>query len=216
MSPRPISPPATVFAWSGAAFGPAAEALFALDAALGDVVRGTRTPMVGQMRLTWWHDALHALDDAPAPAQPVLQALAAHVLPRVSGAALAAMIDGWDVLIEEETIDAAALSRFAEARGGGLFAALAVVIDGPSSAGVTAAGRGWALADLAARLTTETSTAAEQARVALHEALAAGWHGAARPIGALARDAALAIDGRGAPGGPRRAAAVLWHALTGR
>ena len=47
-------------------------ALFALDDQLAGVVRTTRDPMVGQLRLTWWHEALAALDTAPPPAQAVV------------------------------------------------------------------------------------------------------------------------------------------------
>ena len=55
---------------------PGVAALFSLDDTLGQILRTTREPLVGQMRLTWWHEALRALDGAPPPAQPVLQALA--------------------------------------------------------------------------------------------------------------------------------------------
>ncbi|NJR79045.1 squalene/phytoene synthase family protein [Sphingomonas corticis] len=216
MTPRPLTPPATVFAWSATAFGAAPAALFALDAALADVVRSTRTPMVGQMRLTWWHDALHALDAAAAPAQPVLRALAAHVVPRVPGAVLARMIEGWDVLIEEERLDAAALERFAEGRGARLFAALATVLQAADDPAIGAAGRGWALADLASHVEAGADAIAAEARRSLAEAEIMRWRGAARPIGALARDAALALAGKGESGGPRRAAGVLRRVVTGR
>jgi phytoene synthase len=45
--------------------------LFALDARLGDILRTTREPMVGQMRLTWWHAALSGLGQDPPRAEPV-------------------------------------------------------------------------------------------------------------------------------------------------
>src|SRR3546814_17336884 len=45
----------------------ALAALFALDATLADVLRTTTEPMLGQMRLTWWHDALTRLEAAPPP-----------------------------------------------------------------------------------------------------------------------------------------------------
>eukprot|EP01037_Dinobryon_pediforme_P020365 gene20365-20969_t len=104
----------------------ALAALFALDDTLGQILRTTREPIVGQMRLTWWHTALTALDTAPPPAQPVLTALAARVLPLgISGADLAAMIDGWEALLDAEDLDATTIEQHAVARGGGLFAAAA-------------------------------------------------------------------------------------------
>ncbi len=66
-------------------------ALFTLDDSLASIPRTTREPMVGQMRLTWWHEALTGLDTASLPAEPV-RALAWHVVPHgVAGARMA-----WD------------------------------------------------------------------------------------------------------------------------
>ena len=64
-------------------------ALFGLDDALASILRTTREPMVGQMRLTWWYNALTAIDAGPPPAEPVLQALARDALPCGIGGAQA-------------------------------------------------------------------------------------------------------------------------------
>ena len=40
----------------------ALAALFAIDAAMGDVVRTTTDPMLGQIRLAWWRERLEELD----------------------------------------------------------------------------------------------------------------------------------------------------------
>uniref|UniRef100_UPI0035CB8D7D squalene/phytoene synthase family protein n=1 Tax=uncultured Sphingomonas sp. TaxID=158754 RepID=UPI0035CB8D7D len=125
-------------------------ALFALDDTLAQILRTTRDPLVGQMRLTWWHGALSALDTAAPPAQPVLQALATTVLPHgVTGEHLAGMIDGWEALLEPEPLNDAALSGHARARGGLLFGAASRVLGCAAADPVAAAGEGWALADLA-------------------------------------------------------------------
>lgn len=210
MTPRPPTPPATVLAWSGIFVDPALAALLALDAQLGEIVRTTTTPLVGQMRLTWWDEALRRLDTAPAPAQPILRALQAEVLPRgVAGGELAAMIDGWDLLIGDEAPDAAALARYAEARGATLLAAMAQVTG--NAGAVSAAGRRWALADLAGHV-ADPGLGGEAARAALAQEVGP----APRLARGLARDAALAARGQGEPGSPRRAAAVLRAVLTGR
>src|SRR3954470_13427363 len=100
----------------------AVEALWRLDAALGMVLAGGREPMISRIKLAWWREALERLDRERAPAEPVLQALAEHVLPaRVTGTALAAMTDGWDVLLSPEPLTADELSLYAHARGGLLF-----------------------------------------------------------------------------------------------
>ncbi|MEG3156086.1 squalene/phytoene synthase family protein, partial [Sphingomonas sp. RB1R13] len=56
-------------------------ALLDLDHQLASILQSTTEPMIGQMRLTWWYEALEKLDREPAPAHPVLQRLAVSVLP---------------------------------------------------------------------------------------------------------------------------------------
>lgn len=210
--PFALTPPDQVYAWCAAAYDrtPIA-ALMALDATLGDIVRSTREPLVGQMRLTWWHDALAALDRAPAPAQPVLEALQRLVLPAVTGQALAAMVEGWELLLDAAAPDDAALAAFGAARGGALFAALAEASGAGASDFVGAAGAGWALTDLAANVSDAmlVQRAAAQAGDALDRAFLPRWPARSRPIGALAIDARCAVRGRGTAGSPRRAWSVL-------
>lgn len=175
------------------AMRPAMAALFALDARLADIVRTTREPLVGQMRLTWWHDALTRLDDAPAPAEPLLRELQRLLLPQgVSGALLATMIDGWEALIVADPIDAAALDTHARARGEGLFAAAGRLLGGDSPL-LAPAGRGWALADLAAHLSDRDSAtrAADSAGEALADAFSGTWPRTLRPVGLSALIAKL-------------------------
>ena len=69
-----------------AARRPALEALFGLDAALGAALAGGREPMISRIKLAWWREALEKLDSRPAPGEPVLEAVAAHVLPAASRA----------------------------------------------------------------------------------------------------------------------------------
>ena len=77
-------------------------ALLDLDHQLASILQSTTEPMIGQMRLTWWYEALEKLDREPAPAHPVLQRLAASVLPGgVRGADLAPMIEGWEALLDD-------------------------------------------------------------------------------------------------------------------
>ena len=65
---------------------PAVEALWRLDVAFAAILATGTQPIVSQMRLAWWREALERLDSAPPPAEPVLQALATHVLPKVKAA----------------------------------------------------------------------------------------------------------------------------------
>ncbi len=191
----------------------ALSALLALDAALGDVVRSTTQPALGQIRLAWWREQLVKLDAAAPPAMPVLEALAADVLPRgVAGAALSAIVDGWDVLIEEEALDDAALERFADERGGQLFALAAAVLGGDGAV-ARRLGRGWALFDLARHQSDEAVAA--RADVLARAALAGSLGGVARSLGMLALSGRLELAGV-SRGGPKRAARLMWFGLAGR
>lgn len=171
--------------------------LFALDDRLGGIVRTTREPMVGQMRLVWWHDALERLDTTPAPAEPLLRDVARLLLPRgVTGAALAAMTDGWEELVVTDPLDAAALDRHADSRGRALFV-LAGRLLGSETASLREAGQGWAYADLSRHLTAPAlaDRAAEMARARLSRAFADTWPRPARPAGLPALLALLDLQG---------------------
>lgn len=121
---------------------PALVALFALDCELAHVVATTSEPMLGEIRLAWWRDRLCDLDTAPAPAQPLLQALQAHVLPRgVTGAALSALEDRWLGLLESRDVGEAHVA------GGAALFALAARLLGSDETEAAALGRAWVLGE---------------------------------------------------------------------
>jgi phytoene synthase len=132
--------------------------LFAFDISLGRLVASTNEPMIGAMRIAWWREALERLHLPPVPAEPVLQSLAeevAHGDPD-KGADLARLADGWLTLIEAENMDAAALEAYAENRGARLFSLAADLlgVEGDRET-LRNLGKGWALIDLAARLSRQ-------------------------------------------------------------
>jgi phytoene synthase len=196
---------------------PAVEALWRLDAALGAVLAGGRDAMLSRIKLVWWRDALEALDAQPAPAEPVLQALAAHVLPAgVLGTDLAAMEKAWTLLLSPDPLEREALQAYAAARGGRLFRLSARLLGGVEDT-VEPLGIAWSLADLARH-----SNAAD-ADVALAVLRALPPLGrlppALRPLGmldALARRDAEADRRRWEQqGSPGRMWRMLRHRLTG-
>lgn len=196
----------------------ALEALLALDAALATLLRTTSEPAIAQIRLAWWRERLVELDRAPAPAVPALEGLSAHVLPLgIAGSRLVEIVEGWEVLIENERLDPASFASFGEKRGGALFAIGGGLLGGPVMPG---AGEGWALADLAAHLTTpaEAEMAQDMGRSRLDEAWR--WPRETRALGALASiarmDLALAPGTPPPIGSPRRVARLAWMRLTGR
>ena len=199
-----------------AARRPAVEALWRLDAGLGGALGGGREPLISQIKLAWWREALERLDVAPAPAEPVLQAVAAHVLPLgVSGTELARMEEGWTLLLSPEPLTADELELYAKARGGLLFRYTASLLGFVDP--VPSGGEAWALIDLARH-----SANPDDADVAVAAARAAGmghrWPPRLRPLGMLA---ALAIRdseraGWEEQGSPARMLRMLRHRITGR
>lgn len=198
-------------------------ALFSLDYTLAQILRTTREPLVGQMRLTWWHEALTALDTVPAPAQPVLQALAAEVLPcGVSGLQLSGMIDGWEALLEADPIDDAALLLHAKERGTALFAAAGLLLGCGRDDPLAEAGAAWALIDLArhVRDVGVARRAVVLAEGSIATATSRKWSRGGRALGALAQiarmDSVAPLDLPIARGAPRRVARMALHRITGR
>ena len=195
---------------------PALAALFALDDKLSGILRTTREPLVGQMRLTWWYEALARLDTAPPPAEPVLRDLHATVLPAgVSGAMLAGLTDGWDGLLEPG-LDTAAIDRFATRRGRLLFDLAGTVLTVVDDR-IGLAGEGWALADLSLRLSdpAERAAARSSAIERLDRALQGRWPRDARALGAMAVSARFDASSGIAASGPKRVGRLAWHRLTG-
>ena len=187
---------------------PAFDALFAIDDALGEVVVRATDPALAAIKLAWWREALVRLDHAPPPPEPRLKAVAEELLPHgISGAALSEIEAGWATLLDEQPDDA-----LISMRGAVLFqlgARLLCVND----AGLSDAGALYAQIDVARRGIHDTRSSAD-ALGGLR------FPRRARPLSALA--ALAARDGRRpgpdweAEATPGRAAALLWHRLTGR
>ena len=186
-------------------------AVFALDATLSKLTLGTRDPMVAQLRLTWWYEALVALGTSEAPPpQPILHALAAA---GAHSAELAETEAGWERLLG--SLDDADLMAFAQARGAIFREAGRLACAGDE---VSAAGEGWALADLA-RTTADPALAGRAAVMAaplLAQAAGQRWSAAGRFLGALVHVARADLAGVRPIGAPARVARLAWHRLTGR
>jgi phytoene synthase len=197
----------------------AVGALWRLDAAMGAVLAGGREPMISRIKLAWWREALERLDRERAPAEPVLSTLAAHVLPAgMSGAGLAAMEEGWAVLLSDQPLQPSDLNLYARQRGALLFGHSANLLGGASDDEVRGAGEAWALVDLARHCGNS-----EDQQAALTEArrreLPRRWGSPLRPLGMLAMLARRDLEpGRGhweQQGSPGRMLRMLRHRLTG-
>jgi phytoene synthase len=187
-------------------------ALWRLDSALGAALAGGREPMISRIKLAWWREALERLDREPPPPEPVLQALAEHVLPAgISGSELAAMEEGWAILVSPETLETDELDAYARARGFRLFGLTARLLGVPDSA-PEEAGEAWALVDLARHCGTAVAAARRRN-------LRRRWPPRLRPLGMLAILAERDLDPARPPwearGAPRRMWRMLRHRISG-
>jgi phytoene synthase len=201
----------------------ALAALWALDEKLGAIVAATREPMLGEIRLAWWRDALGAMETGVPAGEPLLEMLKqASGDHRLSPAELARLPEGWAALLGAFPLDHDALDRHAEERGDALFRLSALLLGGdrPGLGEAGEAGTVWALTDLAARVSDSSTAAAARSLAAERLARPADgrWGKALRPLAvltALARqDAHSAMPRR--QGSPRRLAVALWAGMTGR
>ncbi len=160
-----LAPPARLaLAYAPARVRPLAMGLLALDQRLADTIRGVREPVLAQLRLAWWRDQLQASDGGADRGEPLLAALAAWGDHRP---ALAALADGWEEMIGEAPLGAGALSACASARASGWAALAGLLGHDPAEAGRAA--HGWALADLAPRLSDPDERAAALDLAARHD-----------------------------------------------
>src|SRR3546814_2017922 len=90
--------------------------VWALDAWMAEIIRSTSEPMIGQMRLTWWHEALTKDPKAGGSGEPLMAALRRQVLPLSGGESLLSLIDGWEVLLQPLPLSDSKLVAFAEQR----------------------------------------------------------------------------------------------------
>ncbi len=175
----------------------ALAALLLLDRRLGDIVRGATSPLAAQLKLTWWRDALARLDDHPAPPEPILQAIATEICARGGrGSALAAIAEGWMVLLAEDHATVPVSEEYAELRGRTMFAAAAGVLGAAADGAVADAGKAWALAYLSRHVAGRADADAIRLRAveAADRAFGGRWERVLRPIGTLSLLSAMELN----------------------
>lgn len=183
-------------------------ALFAIDAAMADVVARATDPNLARIKLAWWREQLEALDSNSAPAEPRLQAVADHLLGRgISGEDVAELEPGWATLLDEQ-VDA----RLVSERGASLFVMAARLLESKDER-VADAGRLYALASVGRRGVPELfGPAKDQVSRLRGHRFARG----VRPLTMLARAAARDIERQEPEGSRGRVLAMLAHRWSGR
>ncbi len=182
-------------------------ALYALNDELARVAAIVREPMMGEMRLAWWSEALDAAAEGRGGrGHPVLEALApALATGRLPREPLERMVEARSCDLHRVPFaDEPALVRWLDGTAGALMSAAAVLLD-PGAAGVTPTGaarawgwagllraseawatrgRRWAPADWSAEMTAEASSALVRTRVEAALQLSRG-EGAGLPTAAF-------------------------------
>ena len=213
--PDPLPPDADLaLAWSPAKVrGPMATA-FQLDRRLARIVARTTEPMLGQMRLAWWREALgKPVADRPR-GDVVLDAISTEWAGRE--AALAAMVDGWEVLVTADRLDREAIEAFGTQRSA-FFGALDGNLHPAAAEKVATAGFRWAMADAACSVSDAgertTLIAAGLSRTSTPERMLRSLRGLAvldaLALRALQRGGRPMMEGKGAPLVAMRAAIFL-------
>jgi phytoene synthase len=195
-------------------------ALYAYDHELARARRAASTPLLAEIRLTWWREVLDQIyGAAPVRRHPTAQALAAAVARRdLPRGPLEAMIDGQIEALGEAAMDVSAALAWADAVQGAVARLAAMTLDPRIDAdSALAAGRAWGLALLLRGGAVSAELAAEPLRAALAEAQSGAKRlsVAALPAALPARLARHALAAR-APGPLAKRLALLAAVVSGR
>jgi phytoene synthase len=114
-----------ILAYAPRRIRPLFEAVFGLDQQLGKIIRATSEPMLGQMRLRWWHDVIIQPPDARPIGNPVLAKLSALDGEGLASQSLAPMVDGWEMLLGEQDLTPEMIDEYAQRRGATMFGFIA-------------------------------------------------------------------------------------------
>ncbi|MDP5104316.1 MAG: hypothetical protein NWP98_10360 [Erythrobacter sp.] len=201
-------------AWTPPMVRAALTTALQLDRRLARIAARTTEPMLGQMRLAWWREALGKPSGDRPRGDAVLDAVSAHWAGRE--AALIAMVDGWEVLVTAQALGPAEIAAFGSQRGA-FFAALDHDRSSADEDRVAAAALHWALADAATAvsdpgeraLLIETALARQSAGGRLSKSLRGLAVLDALALRALRRGGRPLMEGRGAPLAALRAAIFL-------
>ena len=199
---------------------PALRALFAIDAAMGDVVCTSSEPMIGQIRLAWWRERLEELDQGKVPAEPRLQSVVEELIPNgVFGRHLARLEGGWLTLFTPFPWDVAVVEAL-WFRGRLLFGLGAKLLSKTDDR-IEAAGGLWTVVDAARHCSDQQSRALllSEGRTLEQGLSGAKFEPALRPLSMLAALAMRDLN-RDEPfereGTPSRAGRMFRHRFSGR
>jgi 15-cis-phytoene synthase len=170
--------------------------LLAFDARLADIVGRASEPIIAQMKLAWWYDAIARDPVARPKGEPILQALGEVATPSLEEA-MKQLLDAWGMLLAADDWTVDVLAQFADARSSAVFGTYATWVG--CDADIAGAGEAWSLADLRQRFGERGGITADGVT-------------SARAISRKLRPLSILALSVTRPSGVR----MVWHALTGR
>tara|TARA_R110002033_G_scaffold170733_1_gene213970 strand:- start:725 stop:1396 length:672 start_codon:yes stop_codon:yes gene_type:complete len=192
---------------------------FALDARFAEIIRSTSEILIGQMRLTWWRDIL----TKPAAERPVGEPLVEQInLLEANGENLAplfALLDGWEVMLDDFPWDDRQFENYARARGCGFFE-FALPGREALTEGQAETARAWALWDFARHCSDSNmrASAFDRSRRILQSRQRTDFDRSGRPLSILCQLMIRDVrKGQLAPDlySPASAARIIWHGIAG-
>ena len=194
--------------------------LFALDARFAQVLRSTSEILIGQIRLTWWRDILTKPATERPGGEPLVEQITLLEAKGVSLAPLLALLDGWEVMLDDFPWDERQFQKYATSRGCGFFG---FGLSGAKqlTEGQAERARAWALWDFARHCSDAgmRSSAFDRCREILESQPRGDFDRSGRPLSILCnlmmrdvRKGQLAADLYS----PASAARIIWHGIAGR
>ncbi len=183
--------------------------LLGLDMRLGQIVSKSTEPLIGQLRIAWWRDALLKPSEERPKGEPLFEDLAA--LKYDLAPYMIHLADAWGGLLAQEEWTSDALAAFAGDRSKGIFGGFSEAADQGYEVRnkLIVMGKRWALIDLMPYCkNTETQETLRSCLLRYSQSYRVPR--SVRPLSMLA----LAAEQES--GGMKPGIRLLWHGLTGR
>ncbi len=120
------APQNLALAYTPAIIRPAFAVLLALDNKWRSIYETGREPLIGQMKLAWWRDALEKHENERPKGDPLLAELASAGHPLLLPSALQ-LLDNWEAIITHDVADRAGLAELSTENGKALFGGYAAL-----------------------------------------------------------------------------------------
>lgn len=140
---------AVALAYARSSARPLFQAVFDLDRNLGRAVAVASEPIVGQIRLAWWRDALSSTPADQPRGNPLLDQIKGQFGGSPSG--LTQLVDGWEAMLLSDPGENEAIRALCTGRAQAFIAIAHQIGATDTDEAVSFAAERWSLADLAAR-----------------------------------------------------------------